>query len=573
MKSPSNPTPPGRRLLSITLLAVFIAFVVFLFHALFTFPRGDVFTLYTGKWVFSFAALRLLRFLMPVLCSAYMIALSLKPGYIIPKESERSIGKILLFFIVITFFATFFNEISVPLLNRRISSMRTATETALDFKERGLEELKRENYPEALTYLKLYSSMNPPDTSIQPLLDETQSKAQRQLTAVREEEPRPRPDVRRVTDMTAEELAELAEDYLEREDYRSAYYYSGIAERLGYGDAARIKRFAAGKLADTEPEKETREIWSLYEREQEGLSLLEFERYIEAYYHFLNLSILYPTDPDIQKYLAESRERVREVAFFYEDIETYLLHPGNRDLILLNRRTGEYIEFISIGIFFRDTETAFFEKVEVLRIATSGGNKGDVLIHFSAPYGKFQNGSINLTCISRRDPEVRFLPRHLSDSPGGPLDNAVPLGVPLDRVSGFTANPYSFEETGLFELIDFIDLFPAHGLRSEPVMSELLRRAMYPFSFLIMVLLFSSAGLHWKRRGYTVSLLSYLIIPAIPVVLFFLIQGFLSIEKSLLDFIVLKVGILSASFVFLALQGILTFFAVAVFIRKVLKER
>jgi hypothetical protein len=88
-----------------------------------------------------------------------------------------------------------------------------------------------------------------------------------------------------------------------------------------------------------------------------------------------------------------------------------------------------------------------------------------------------------------------------------------------------------------------------------------------------MILLFSSAGLHWKRQGYKVSFLSYLIIPTIPFVLFFLIQGFLSIEKSLLDFIILKIGILPASFVFLALQGILTFFAVAVFTRKVLSRQ
>ena len=507
MKSTPKTTPPGRRLLSVTLAAVLIAFVVFLFHALFTFPRGEVFPLFTVRWVFALAALRLLRFLMPVLCSAYMIALSIRPGYIIPKEREGSIGKILLFFIVITFFATFFNEISVPRLNRRITSMRTATETALDFKERGLEELERENYPEAFTYLNLYSSMNPRDTSVQPLLDETQSKAQRQLTAVREEDPPPRPEVRRVTDMTAEELTELAEDYLEQEDYRSAYYYSSIAEQLGYGEASRIKRAAAGNLADSEPEKETRETWSLYEREQEGLNLLEFERYIEAYYHFLNLSELYPTDPDIQRYLAESRARVQEVAFFYEDIEKYLLHPGTRDLILLNRKTEEYIEFISIGTLFRDAETSFFENIEVLRIVPSGGGGGDVLVHFSAPYGKFQNGSINLTCISREDPEIRFLPRHLSDSPGGPLDTMVPLGVPLDMAGSFSANPYSFDETGLFELIDFIDLFPAHGLRNEPVMSELLRRGMFPFSFLIMMLLFSSAGLHWKRQGYRVSFL------------------------------------------------------------------
>ena len=575
MKSSAGSAAPGKSLLWITLLAVSGAFIVLLFHALFTFPWGEVFPLYTVRWMFTLAALRLLRYQMPIISSAYMIALSLKPGYILSKEGEGGIGKILLFFIAVTFFATFFNEISVPRLSQRLSSMRIATRTALDFKERGLEELERENYTAAFSYLNLYSSMNPRDTdpNLQPLLDETKSKAERQLLMEQEEEQPSRPDVRRVSDMSAEELTELAQDYLDREDYRSAYYYSSIAERLGDSEASGIKQFAAGKLGGREPERETRETWNLYEQEQEGLSLLEYERYIEAYYHFLNLSTLYPTDPDIQKYLAQSREGVQEIAFFYADIEDYLLLPGNRDLILVNRRTDEYIELVSIGTLFRDADTAFFEKIEVLRIAASNERRGEVLVHFEAPYGKFLGGSINLNCISREDPQVRFLPEHLSDSPGGPLDNAVPLGVPLDRLSGFTSNPYSFDKTGLFELIEFIDLFPAHGLRNEPVMSELLRRAMFPFSFLIMVLLFSSAGLHWKRQGYKVSLLSYLTIPAIPFVLFFLIQGFLAVEKSLLDFIVLRIGILPASFVFLALQGFLTLFAVAVFTRKVLGRR
>jgi len=558
---------------SILFLFYLLAFGVFFFYSIFTFPGY----LPTFQWPFVWTSsfLLFMRYCIPVTVAAVAVAYSLLPTAETVRMRAgrqpfaRLVSSHLTTFIALTVVYTALVLGLHPLAVRNMERFDSLTLEARVFKEKAEAALAEEDRDTALANYQRYLAIDNDNRRIMKLVSDLQM----EMIADRSEPPREvRQDLEpmRIKDLAegreSYELLEMAQSYYEREDYFSAHYYANLAYQIDPNsrDARRLAAKAREMIASKDLSKLDVEEMRLYERKREGYEYFINGEYLKAYHVFRELQDIYPQDADVISYLNKSEERLSRETFFLDEAEQIDTLPGATELLFVNYREEDEREIVFIGKLAGIDAGIFCKDIEVLRFSAQG-----LLYHYYAPYGKLRDGTLNLHGVDRiaGDREAiprEAVPRYLSGATRLRRErlpymlSVEPNLEQLPTLKGGKAASASAESLGFFALWQARRQIASYGYPESSVSVEILRRLLLPFSFLVLCLLSVAVGWRFQARFFArLHWILFVFMPLFPIVAISLTGLYLHAQKILLAFVLLRLGFSISLIVFLVLQGLL----------------
>jgi hypothetical protein len=558
---------------SILFLFYLLAFGVFFFYSIFTFPGY----LPTFQWPFVWTSsfLLFMRYCIPVTVAAVAVAYSLLPTAETVRMRAgrqpfaRLVSSHLTSFIALTVVYTALVLGLHPLAVRNMERFDSLTLEARVFKEKAEAALAEEDRDTALANYQRYLAIDNDNRRIMKLVSDLQM----EMIADRSEPPREvRQDLEpmRIKDLAegreSYELLEMAQSYYEREDYFSAHYYANLAYQIDPNsrDARRLAAKAREMIASKDLSKLDVEEMRLYERKREGYEYFINGEYLKAYHVFRELQDIYPQDADVISYLNKSEERLSRETFFLDEAEQIDTLPGATELLFVNYREEDEREIVFIGKLAGIDAGIFCKDIEVLRFSAQG-----LLYHYYAPYGKLRDGTLNLHGVDRiaGDREAiprEAVPRYLSGATRLRRErlpymlSVEPNLEQLPTLKGGKAASASAESLGFFALWQARRQIASYGYLESSISAEILRRLLLPFSFLVLCLLSVAVGWRFQARFFArLHWILFVFMPLFPIVAISLTGLYLHAQKILLAFVLLRLGFSISLIVFLVLQGLL----------------
>jgi hypothetical protein len=558
---------------SILFLFYLLAFGVFFFYSIFTFPGY----LPTFQWPFVWTSsfLLFMRYCIPVTVAAVAVAYSLLPTAETVRMRAgrqpfaRLVSSHLTSFIALTVVYTALVLGLHPLAVRNMERFDSLTLEARVFKEKAEAALAEEDRDTALANYQRYLAIDNDNRRIMKLVSDLQM----EMIADRSEPPREvRQDLEpmRIKDLAegreSYELLEMAQSYYEREDYFSAHYYANLAYQIDPNsrDARRLAAKAREMIASKDLSKLDVEEMRLYERKREGYEYFINGEYLKAYHVFRELQDIYPQDADVISYLNKSEERLSRETFFLDEAEQIDTLPGATELLFVNYREEDEREIVFIGKLAGIDAGIFCKDIEVLRFSAQG-----LLYHYYAPYGKLRDGTLNLHGVDRiaGDREAiprEAVPRYLSGATRLRRErlpymlSVEPNLEQLPTLKGGKAASASAESLGFFTLWQARRQIASYGYPESSISAEILRRLLLPFSFLVLCLLSVAVGWRFQARFFArLHWILFVFMPLFPIVAISLTGLYLHAQKILLAFVLLRLGFSISLIVFLVLQGLL----------------
>ncbi len=558
---------------SILFLFYLLAFGVFFFYSIFTFPGY----LPTFQWPFVWTSsfLLFMRYCIPVTVAAVAVAYSLLPTAETVRMRAgrqpfaRLVSSHLTSFIALTVVYTALVLGLHPLAVRNMERFDSLTLEARVFKEKAEAALAEEDRDTALANYQRYLAIDNDNRRIMKLVSDLQM----EMIADRSEPPREvRQDLEpmRIKDLAegreSYELLEMAQSYYEREDYFSAHYYANLAYQIDPNsrDARRLAAKAREMIASKDLSKLDVEEMRLYERKREGYEYFINGEYLKAYHVFRELQDIYPQDADVISYLNKSEERLSRETFFLDEAEQIDTLPGATELLFVNYREEDEREIVFIGKLAGIDAGIFCKDIEVLRFSAQG-----LLYHYYAPYGKLRDGTLNLHGVDRiaGDREAiprEAVPRYLSGATRLRRErlpymlSVEPTLEQLPTLKGGKAASASAESLGFFALWQARRQIASYGYPESSISAEILRRLLLPFSFLVLCLLSVAVGWRFQARFFArLHWILFVFMPLFPIVAISLTGLYLHAQKILLAFVLLRLGFSISLIVFLVLQGLL----------------
>ncbi len=298
------------------------------------------------------------------------------------------------------------------------------------------------------------------------------------------------------------EFLQKAQEYFARRDYFSAYWYAAEALKISpkLTDAKELADAAWNELNGPSADPDAQARGDFYKRKFEAYGRLRAADYSEAYRLFNALSKEKANDPDVERYLAESKSGLQSIAFFRDEAARALAAKAySRFFMVLHpdgTKAGHIIVIAADEASFTPS-AAFFSGIEYLDSAgSSGAAAGAVQTAGSRPglrikteMAKLTGGRLLFTAVDRGNPERGQHPLFVSIGLS-PEDASL---VALSR-----AAPSSLDIAQLFSAIRRLPLF---GLDTSVLLLELLRRLGEPFALLSAAVLGLLLGTRFKIRG------------------------------------------------------------------------
>jgi hypothetical protein len=136
-----------------------------------------------------------------------------------------------------------------------------------------------------------------------------------------------RPNLPNENPLNATQALSMAETAMKEERYYDAHWLASIAGKLAAPNsaetaaAARLASQAWNAVSSLEPNSRESTEYAIYRLKRGGYEALASEEWIRAYYIFLELLKLVPSDPDAEKYLNMALEGTVKVAFFIDEMD------------------------------------------------------------------------------------------------------------------------------------------------------------------------------------------------------------------------------------------------------------
>ena len=528
---------PGRRLLGVLIGAYIIALIVSLIAAIITYPGSGILRTFRSGWIFTRTAAQFINFFIPVQCAVILVVHALFPDYM--QNTSGKFSSYILLFVILMVVHTLGSEIAYPKLLQAQKGYRYQTETAAEFAEAAMEAKSEENYELAVRHLEKYMTLDPTNLEMELELSRMKKEAAVRRNRGGGDREKIEESGRILREMSKEEIAAMAEEFLEDEDFSSAYYYATLAVKLGFEEAEQIREQARERLQSPLPEPEYRERSALFEEKSEGRTALTMGKPLEAYYLFTRLKEQYPNDPEITHYLALSRKDIEDSFFFFDEALQVLIYPGYEGIFFTHRPEEETEKLFWARRIVHAEDGIYLQDVEMMSF---NAENREIKEHIKAPYGKTDGERIMLRCIDRKNESKRYLPSVLI--PEGDTDAPDFLELPVDpeKLYLFSFEIEELPDQSFGRLWELLRLWPDHGYRKEPVSTEILMRLLYPFSFLIFSLFSLGIGLKARHGMPQLAAGAYLLIPLVPVLFYYIMQGFYYINRVFLGFMLLWAG-------------------------------
>lgn len=490
------------RTLRTIILVYAVCFVCFLAYSLFTFPSGTLMDVYLRSYLLSNATILLIENLIPVTASALLIRFSLsrtKHGSTASAgvsaltrdwSFSRLITYIFLPLVIAAVGFTVVLEVAYPRLRRTQTTQEFVSRLSRGALVEGARALERHEFENALRYFGVYME----------------------------------------TDSSNDSVAEL-----QREAKRRIAVEAAV-EAAGAG--------IPPKESDPPPDVER----AFSEKKAAYSSLLGGD-FLEAYAGFLKLRDSLKEDQDIAVYLAESKESLSTVAFFFDEIEAIAASAGTRGICFLQKENEEFGEIVYIQRMVESGGDVYFFAVEVIRFLSNG----TVSFHLQAPYGKLRDGRMLLLCIDPLDPARRWAPIFLTGGSEPPV--SLRLGPSLHELNRLSISVSPEDRFGMDDLFRVRMLGESYGNAEHEAFMALFGRLLLPFGLLVSGMLSVALGQRAAfRRDRSIPAAFYWVVPLVPVPVAFLVFAGLYVQKALIGVALVLLGILPAILVFLTLQ-------------------
>lgn len=261
--------------------------------------------------------------------------------------------------------------------------------------------------------------------------------------------------------------------------------------------------------------KESKEKQSFYKKKLEAYRLFQEQNYLEAYRLFLSLSANSPKDADVIKYLAESTQGLNTISFFVEEVERAFKHSGSGSFHM-NLLDSSALSFILSAAAVSDIgETIYFRDLE-LEIS------GKESISLSSKFARLHGNTLIVRAVDRNNPDSVWEPIYhkVKDSKDKETNDpgyAIALPVTRERISNAILLSGAPESIPVKELASGLVEAKALGLNTEPLLMELAKRASYPFSVIMLILLGTALGLRFRAKETVSTALRLLSAPLFTV--------------------------------------------------------
>jgi hypothetical protein len=548
-----------------TILALIIAYCIdyifFTVVSILTFPQDTLLSIYFWEWVFDNSLNQLINTLPAVHVTAIVVLFSF--FFRLSGASFLLIRNLIIVFLLSTLLYTVLAEIVQPGFYRREEKRAALTELARDFEQTAQQRYKNDDFREAKRFLDYYLQIDSTSAEMNELKASVEEQLQDEIRQ-QQEQKSGQPVVNR--EYTPEEMVTLARNYYESEDFYSAHYYATLAYQINNAleEAQQVAESAWEKIQERGNNKRTREETLLYNRKQSGYTELLHGDPVKAYYIFKSLARDYPRDPDVQKYLSESRKKLQNVAFFRKEIEEAIPTAGHAHIGFINTTDASVREFVYIDRYTVTRSGTYFFETEVLGLKKDGSKA----YHYRAPYGSLLEGKISFLCLEENQ-EVYYKPSSLlaEKSTGAPTQLA--LSPSVSHLSLFQVEE-NFAELGLPQLWGLDEVFEQHGFPSLPVRTEFLFRLVVIFSFFVLSLFALAIGVSLKTTERKTPVLAFLFVPLFPFAIHRIITFYFYLNRNLVHFLLLGTPLLTTLIVLLLIQVVLITIALAITVKKTL---
>ena len=279
-----------KRFLIITAAVWLLALLFFTVFNIIEFAPKEIDPYFRTGWIFNRSLLLFLNYLIPVQCTAVIYTFSVfypktrtDSGLEILTSKNFSSLVTIVIVILLSLTAVFFagTEILKPKLHDKLDTYAYLTQTGRAHLEQAQTAADDGRLFDAETAVKKYLAIKPEAEDGLVLYRTIAQRLENQYSIVDNGE---EPDTGNTPplDLSYDDALSLAQRYLDREDYYSAYYYSRIAAGLSdrSGEAAGISSEAWTRLSETAPSREEKAEYRLFSQKKRGtdLSLLQKNR-------------------------------------------------------------------------------------------------------------------------------------------------------------------------------------------------------------------------------------------------------------------------------------------------------
>jgi hypothetical protein len=261
---------------------------------------------------------------------------------------------------------------------------------------------------------------------------------------------------------------------------------------------------------------------SYFFRKGKSLGDFQFQNYLEAYYGFQELHRENPRDQEVTQHWELSREKVAGQVLFKQEMEVLFAVPGSENLVFLNRESPP--EVVRIGKLLNTSQGVFVKDFEFLRF----DSRGAVLLHWTAPYGRWGEEGIDFRVWDKEDPRPLF-PVVLTETAGDEFNPQATVDPPrfvprvtvrdLEVVNADQPRPQTL---GTWDLLIHGRAIEALGYNSRLFQTEFVIRLAAPFGFFVVFLFVFALG--WSNRAHEPGRTWWFLVLLLPLVAVFLVQ-------------------------------------------------
>lgn len=510
----------ARRLIATSFVVYLLALGVFVLYSLRQYPPQEVLDVFQRQWVVSNALYLFIDRLIPVQLFAIVITFSL---LLDPRRGAAPFFELVRPVLVLVVVGAFLYTIAVafaePALLRARNEAEHQSELAETYRLDGEEAFEAGDYARAVADFEAYLAINPANDGVVSQL----ARAREQLDEAREDpapqQPEP-PAGPQITGRSVAQLLEQARAAMNEEDYISAHYWARIARDLepDNEEARRIVRDANRRMASLELSNLGESERARYERKRDAYRAWDNGEIFRAHRLFTDLAEQYPDDGDIERYLPEVEEALRDVAFFVDELEQNLQFPGSQDIVYVDgpREETGHRRFASIGRLVTTADGTYARDLEILDIAANG----EVVRHLTAGAAKLREGRFVLQGVRRGSEELVYRPAYRAAPADGGRPPYVNVAFAPGELHALRDTDPRFASVGVADLMMMEEFFPRVGYSADGVRLALLMRLVSPFSFVILSFFAIAAGWAWRSRYIRrPPIPALLLIPVVPVVL------------------------------------------------------
>ena len=531
---------PGKRVVAASLLAALLAFAALFALALARFSANLVIPSQAFRWELAEALLGLIRWLPALQFLALAAAIGSSSG-----GAERLLGKSILPAAVLAVLLSAAALVAGPSLEAGRSGALAVSARfgrALDAARTALANGDPARAREAYTVLE---AIDRKDLRVEELLEELRGaelKAERAAKAAAEAaEPKSAPAPAKKDSGGGRENYLKALDFYAKGDFFSAHWYASQAAFLdpSIAEARRLaaKSWEALSARGGGAEDEKRTVF--FARKLDAYGLLRARDFVAAYREFSKLEKEAPKDPDVLRYLAESREELEKSAFFKEEGDKAAARRAYARFFAVLPSSDGVTRILAAREASFAPVAAYFSEFEYLESPGPGGAE----LRLRSPYAKLTEGRVLLVAVEREAPERVYRP-----ALGGEAETASADGTKAEgRAAGGAKAPtwieLPFEPEAAFRIaaareapaaLPALDAIQAageaerYGLDPAPLYLELQKRLGLPFAILTASTLGALIGLRFRYRGKKLPASSWL---ALPLMAATSAAGYLLVER------------------------------------------